>query len=177
MQSPSTTRYANSSSTDNLDVLSAADLMTPNPVSLRAEASVAEAIVLFADRAITGAPVIDLRGRPIGVLSGTDLLIHERERLYRGIAWSNEYCGQSLSDILERECLGSGYHVSEVDEATVGSIMTPVVFSVRTHSPARKIVSEMVTLQVHRLFVIDDSDVLVGVISALDVMKGLLEEV
>jgi CBS-domain-containing membrane protein len=177
MLSASTSPRARNFSADILDELSAVDLMSPDPISLRAEASVAEAIALFTNRVISGAPVVDLRGRPIGVLTGTDLLIHERERLYRGIAWSQDYRGQSLSDLLENACLGGSYQVAEVDDATVGSIMTPVVFSVRTQTKARKIISEFAALQVHRLFVIDEADVLVGVISALDVMKGLTEKI
>jgi CBS-domain-containing membrane protein len=69
--------------------------------------------------------------------------------------------------------MGSGYPVC--DRATVGSIMTPAVFTVRPDTPARKILEELVALRVHRLFVLDDDGVLVGVVSALDVMRGMLE--
>jgi CBS-domain-containing membrane protein len=161
---------------DLLDSLTAADLMTPNPVSLRGEASVADATVLFTDRAFNGAAVIDDTGRPIGVLSSTDLLIHDREKLNCGAAWSNEYSDEELSDRVERECMGSGYQVVEVDRATVSSIMTPVVFSVTPRCTARKVMEELVSLQVHRLFVLDESGTLVGVISALDVVRGILKE-
>jgi len=56
----------------------APDLMTINPVSLRANATVAEAVTLLTQRGFSAAPVIDEAGRPIGVLSQVDLLIHER---------------------------------------------------------------------------------------------------
>ena len=72
--------------------------------------------------------------------------------------------------------MGSGYQVVEVDRTTVGSIMTPVVFSVTPETTARKVMQELVSLQVHRLFVIDDGGVLVGVISALDVVRAVLKE-
>src|SRR5438128_2155550 len=52
-----------------LHARTAADLMVPNPISLRAEAAVAEAAVLFTEKGITAAPVIDEAGRPIGVVS------------------------------------------------------------------------------------------------------------
>src|SRR5262245_13286659 len=58
----------------------AADLMNPHVVSIRQDATVAEALVLLTDKGIGAAPVIDDAGRPIGVLSASDLLIHERER-------------------------------------------------------------------------------------------------
>ena len=50
-----------------LHARTAADLMVPNPISLRAEAAVAEAIVLFTEKGITAAPVIDEAGRQLGV--------------------------------------------------------------------------------------------------------------
>src|SRR5438552_1825145 len=57
----------------------ARDLMVANPISLRAEAGVAEATALFTEKGITAAPVIDEAGHPIGVVSRSDLLIHQRE--------------------------------------------------------------------------------------------------
>jgi len=48
-----------------------------------------------------------------------------------------------------------------------------VVFSVSPDTPAAKVIEDMVGLKVHRLFVVDDGGILVGVISALDVMRHL----
>jgi predicted transcriptional regulator len=61
----------------NLVAETASDLMVPNPISLRAEASAAEAMRLFTEKGITAAPVIDESGRPVGVISRSDLLIHK----------------------------------------------------------------------------------------------------
>ena len=43
----------------------AADLMTPNPVSIRADASLKEAVAFLVDKHISGVPVIDEAGRPV----------------------------------------------------------------------------------------------------------------
>jgi CBS-domain-containing membrane protein len=51
--------------------------------------------------------------------------------------------------------------------------MTPAVFGVSPDTPAHRVVSEMVGLKVHRLFVVDAAGALVGVISAMDVLKHL----
>src|SRR6185312_15056610 len=64
-----------------LDAVRAAEVMTPNPMSLRAEATVPEAIAWLTDKGFSAAPVIDPSGRPVGVVSRTDILVHERERL------------------------------------------------------------------------------------------------
>jgi CBS domain-containing membrane protein len=162
-------------SIDLLDQLTATDLMTPNPVSIRGEASVAEAAVLFTDRAFSGAAVIDDSGRPIGVLSCSDLLIHDREKSHCVGAGVGEYAADASSRSTSREELGPGFQVVSVDRTTVSAVMTPVVFSVTPETTARKVMHELISLRVHRLFVVDRSGVLVGVISALDVVKGLLK--
>jgi len=47
------------------------------------------------------------------------------------------------------------------------------LFSVRTDTPADKVIEQMLALNVHRLFVVDAANVLVGVISALDIVRHL----
>jgi CBS-domain-containing membrane protein len=136
-----------------LDAAIAADLMTDNPVSLRSTATVPEATALLADRGFSAAPVIDDTGRPVGVVSKADVLIHDRE-LSRGGAPAEG---------------GAAF----IDTTSVEEIMTPAVFSVPTETPAAKVVEEMVKMNVHQLFVVDDSGTLVGIISALDVLRHL----
>src|SRR5579862_2110187 len=62
-----------------LQAETAADMMTANPVSVREDATLKEALVLLIDKGFSAAPVIDNAGRPVGVLSRSDLLIHDRE--------------------------------------------------------------------------------------------------
>jgi CBS domain-containing protein len=153
----------------------AADMMTPNPVSIRDVATVKEAVALLTDKGISAAPVIDRAGRPIGVVSRADILIHDREKT-EYLAPVPEFYNQSDLTLSSGERVSSGFQVEKVDGTRVSEIMTPVVFAVAPHTPARQVVDEMVSLKVHRLFVVDSSEVLVGVISALDVLRHLRSE-
>jgi CBS domain-containing protein len=130
----------------------AADVMTANPVSLNAGATVREALELLTARGFGAAPVIEEAGRPVGVLSRSDLLIHDRELV--------EYVPAGKAE-------GTG------DPAQVRDLMTPVIFTVRPHTPVAEVVAQMVQLKVHQLFVVDEGGALVGVISALDVLRHL----
>jgi CBS domain-containing protein len=134
-----------------LDAATAADLMGPNIVSIQADATVAEAVELLIAKGFSAAPVIDDAGRAVGVLSRSDLLVHDRERT-RGTA-------DGPSDEDKGVC--------------VCDLMTPVVFSVPPDAPAARVVADMLALKVHRLFVSDAGGVLLGVISALDVLEHL----
>jgi CBS domain-containing protein len=131
----------------------AADFMTPSPVSIRENATVREAVEMLTHRGISGAPVIDAAGRPVGVISRGDILVHDREAVdFSGPADDDKPAGTRVSDI-----------------------MTPVVFCVSPDAPASRVVREMVDLKVHRLFVVDDPGTLVGVITVLDVLRHVTQ--
>lgn len=136
-----------------LGAVSAADLMAGDPVSLHASATVPEATALLSDRGFSAAPVIDDTGRPVGVVSKADILIHERER--------------------ERGAAPAKGRPGSPDKTRVEEIMTPAVFSVTPETPAAKVVEEMLKLNVHQLFVVDEHGTLVGIIGTLDVLRHL----
>jgi CBS domain-containing protein len=150
-----------------LKAITAADLMTPNPVSLRDSATIREAIAFLIDRGISGAPVIDEAGHPVGVLSQTDILIHDRQNVEHLSPPEHEY-GSPLPPSRWEE-----FQIEKVDATPVRDVMTPAVFSVALNTPARTVIEELRELNVHRLFVVDPNGILVGVISALDVLRHL----
>jgi CBS domain-containing protein len=157
-----------------MSAATAADLMTPNPISIEGGALMSEAVVLLTERGFSAAPVIDETGRPVGVVSRTDLLVHDRE-LAGSLAPADWYDEAELKrEIPAKE--RAGLHLQHVDATHVRDIMTPVVFCVAPEESAAKAVEQMVRLNVHRLFVVDADGVLVGVISALDVLRFLSGE-
>jgi CBS domain-containing protein len=153
----------------------AADLMTPNPISIRDMATVQEAIALLTDKGFSAAPVIDRAGKPVGVLSRADILVHDREKA-EYLPPAPEYYHKSDLALDSGEVLEEGFQVVAADPAVVKDMMTPVVFSVTPDAPAYRVVADMHELKVHRIFVVDRSGVLVGVISALDVLRHLRPE-
>ena len=158
-----------------LDARTATDLMTPNPVSIQADASLKEAVAFLTDKGFSAAPVIDTAGRPVGVLSRADILVHDREKVDYVPTFA-ECWETSERSARSGEVLDNGFQVENVDRTPVSDIMTPIVFSVTPEAPARKVVQDMLGLKVHRLFVVDDDGVLIGVISALDVLRHLRPE-
>ncbi len=135
----------------SLDAARADDLMTPNPMSIRAEATVPEAVAVLIERGFSAAPVIDESGRPIGVVSRADILVHERERPRGGVS-------------------------ADLDSTLVRDIMTPAVFSVTPQTSVEQVVDQLLTLNVHQLYVVDAEHYLIGVISAHDVLRRLRSE-
>jgi CBS domain-containing protein len=158
-----------------LEAETAGDLMTVNPVSIPEGASVRDAVSLLTDRGFSAAPVIDAAGRPVGVLSRADVLVHDAEVLEH-LMPTAEYDGRGGLTGPSGESLRTGFQVERVDRTQVREIMTPVVLSVAPDTPATTVVEEMGKLKIHRLFVVDHAGVLVGVISVLDILRHLREE-
>jgi CBS domain-containing protein len=144
-----------------LHAATASDLMVENPVSIREDATVHDAVRLFTKHGITAAPVVDAAGRPVGVISHTDLIVHARVKLDWPPRAEN---GRRKDD-------GPGHE----DAMPVGELMTPAVFSVAPDTPAGSVIEQLLALKVHHLFVLDATGVLVGVIGATDVLRNLNE--
>lgn len=157
--------------------LRAKDLMSFNPVSIRRDATIREAMELLTDHGFGAAPVIDEAGRPVGVVSRTDILIHGRGSVRHTLPPDDVTSPYDWTDWDEfpEKSLPKGLSIEVTDPMTVAEIMTPAVFTVPLEAPAREVVKRMRELKVHHLFVVDSDLALVGVISPLDVMRYLEE--
>jgi CBS domain-containing protein len=154
-----------------LDASTAADLMAPNPVSIAAGASVQEAAAFLTDKGFSAAPVIDEAGRPVGVLSQSDIVVHDRET-GPCVGDNPEYYRRAVLTpprIIQTDVVNG-------DPTQVRDIMTPVVFSVSPDTPAYKVIEDMLGHRVHRLFVVGSDGVLIGTISTVDVLRHLRAE-
>jgi len=148
-----------------LTARTAGEVMKANPVSIRADATGREAIEVLTDRGFGAAPVIDEAGRPVGVVSRSDVMIYYRNK---------RESGPDLLNRLEGHGQGTGSSQAETAApARVSDIMTPAVFGVPSDTPANRVVGDMVGLKVHRVFVVDSDGILTGVISAFDVLRHL----
>src|SRR5947209_7894805 len=96
-----------------LDAATAADLMSERVVSVHAGATVGQAVTLLVERGLSAAPVIAESGRPVGVVSRGDILIHTREE-------GTPRAGSTPSEVRD--------------------IMTPAVFSVTPETPVASVV-------------------------------------
>jgi len=152
-----------------LDARTAADLMVRNPISLRAEASVTEAMTLFTEKRITAAPVIDDAGRPLGVVSHSDLMIHQCEKAKHRAVHPEYFSEPNLAG-------DRAHSAGKKKTSIVAELMTPAVFAVSPDTPVKRVVSDMIGLNVHRIFVVDADGILVGVISTMDVLRHLKTE-
>lgn len=127
------------------------DVMTPDPVTVRADDTLLDAADRLQRMNIRHLPVVDGDRRVIGILSDRDL----------------------------RSAVG--YYVAadedaapgELDRLRVNQAMTRDVITVRPQQSLRQLAGEMAGMQVGALPVVDDHERLVGILSVVDVLRGL----
>jgi CBS domain-containing protein len=130
--------------------MTVADCMAVEPITIRADASLTDAVGLMDHHHVHGLPVVDASGSLLGVISQTDLT---RAR-------ATEYLWSSWPGLAVR-------HLMTTPPITVKR-STPLVIAAR----------KMERHGIHRLVVVDDEDELmpVGVLSMTDLIHAIAEE-
>lgn len=123
-----------------------AGLMATDLKTVEPEATVADAVTLMIDAHVSALPVVDGRNRLIGVVSTTD--------------------------ILQAAAEDAGSHEQLFSETVVRDLMTPRPATVGLETDVKEAAQQMLYLEVHRLFVEDEGE-LVGVISQSDIVRGV----
>jgi CBS domain-containing protein len=156
-----------------LHAMIAAEVMSPNPISIGEQLTVHEAVVFLTERRVSAAPVINDAGRPVGVISEADILRHDREHAEH-VYWRPQKEVDRELTLESGERLDDGSFEVEVPDVTrVRDIMNPIVYAVRTSTPIFEVVNQLVSKRIHRVFVVDDDSSLVGVITTLDILHRL----
>lgn len=125
-----------------------ADVMTRNVVTIRFDAALREALTELATEHITGAAVIDGRGRLVGAISRSDIMEAEAETA------DTEAWGRYLSATLVKE------------------VMTSPALTIAPDAQLKDAALAMEYGDVHRLFV-EERGELIGVVSRSDVSRAL----
>jgi CBS domain-containing protein len=151
--------------------LTAKDVMTAELITVAADLTVAEVVELLTENEVSGAPVVDEEGMPIGVVSLSDVarratgrgpvdLDRSRPEFYlRG--WEDRY---ALEEVRALRIVAESLSVRDV--------MTETLFTVGEDAPLDEIAGVMLGAHVHRVLVTRDGR-LAGIVSSLDLLGAL----
>ena len=175
------------------------DIMATDVVAISSEATVREAMELLSRHHISGAPVVDGTSL-VGVVSATDLMefaaalsgvptaLDTREEWNEsvdpslddqvdqenepGCAFYADMWEDAGADVTQRLATPSTPEWNALEAHTVGEAMTrgPLV-TLRPDASAETAAGLMRTKGIHRILVTED-DALVGIVSALDIVKA-----
>ena len=143
--------------------MNASDVMTRNVLSVRPDATIAEAIRLMLDNRISGLPVLDQTGRLVGILTEGDLL-------RRGETGTERHRPRWLEILMGPGRLAEEY--VRTHGRRIAEVMTRDPVGVRPDTPLAEIVALMERHRIKRVPVLD-GDVPVGILSRADLLRGL----
>lgn len=147
-----------------------AEVMTPDPVTVRPEALLREAIQHLAKNHIGGLPVVDEAGKLVGVLSESDLM------------WQETGPPQPLYIVLLDSVIylrNPGRYSEELHKAlgqTVADVMTRKVVTISPQASLREAAQMMHDKEIRRLIVLDDNNALVGILTRGDIVRAMAED-
>lgn len=157
-----------------LGTLTAHDIMTEKLVALLQTDTIAHAASLFRDLRISGAPVVNTAGEPVGLLSVTDIVPAVAARMCSPLAISSHQSREA--EWAETWGLLTGPTTSQAAGAheLVGSWMSRRLVSVRESTPLVDLARLMCDGHRHRLTVVDAKGKLCGIVSTMDVLAALV---
>jgi len=148
-------------------MLTAKDIMTPDPLTLTTSDDITRAAHLMLEKRVNGLPVLDESGKLAGVLCQSDLVAQQKRlKLPSVFTLLDGLIPLSSTRDLELE-------MEKITALTVGQAMTADPVTVSPQTPIDEIASLMVDRKFHTLPVMD-GDKLVGVLGKEDVLKTLL---
>ena len=124
-----------------------ADIMQTSVRTVLSDTPVSEVVMSLADAQVSGLPVVDIRGRVVGVVSTTDLIAAQAE----------------TRSAQERQIL---------EQTSVQDLMTRKPLTIESGAELREAAQHMLYADVRRLLV-EDEGALVGVISQTDIVHAI----
>ena len=144
-----------------------AGIMTRDVICVRPEVPLDQITALLVRHEISGMPVVDTAGRPVGMVSRADVLRATEER---GDTEEARRVASRSGEAAPLE-MEQGFHVYEPVSVTARDVMTPVVVQLHESASIRQAASLMAYEGVHRLPVVSDDGKVVGILSSLDVLR------
>ncbi len=154
--------------------LKAKDMMRTDVVVANGDMTIAELAELLQAHGVTGVPVVNSKGKVVGVVSETDIVAAETQKApeekeaphYFRSGWDEGEAGAAAIDYEKMAFPAERY---------VEDMMTPLVVSVTEDTPASEVAQKMLAERVHRILVMDAKEHLLGIVSSMDIV-GLVAE-
>lgn len=136
-------------------------VMTRKVVTARPDTTFKDLVALMSEHEVSGLPVVNKEGRPVGVVSEADTLVKQE---HRGIQ-TRPLFGQKRR-ARWRKATGS----------TAGDLMTAPAITIGADATVTAAARVLAAKNVRRLCVVDDDGVLTGVVSRRDVIGTFLRD-
>ena len=150
--------------------LTARDIMTEKLLTVNPDWTVEKLSHFLDEHSIIGAPVVDNSGKPVGVVSVTDI---SRDHSVKHPEFPEDIPHDfysSSQDLPPWQEVVNTLNIEPNLKIKVKDIMTPMIFDVHEDTPIHLIADTMIRGRIHRVFVTKNQK-LAGIITALDMLQ------
>ncbi|MEB3179766.1 MAG: CBS domain-containing protein [Nostocaceae cyanobacterium] len=144
-----------------------ADVMSRDPIVVRRETPLKEAIQILAEKRISGLPVVDFDGKLLGIISETDLMWQET-----GVT-PPAYIMFLDSVIYLKNPATYERDLHKALGQTVGDIMSVNPVTITADKPLKEAARIMHDRNVHRLPVLDAGGQVIGILTRGDIIRAM----
>jgi CBS domain-containing protein len=130
------------------------DVMTQDVVCVRQDVPLDGLALLLLERGISGVPVVDEEGAPMGMVTKTDLL-------------------RALRGDTDPEEEDQGPRLDSLRRLTVAEVMTPLVLSLPEDATVERAAAVMSFEGVHHVPIVSSGGALVGMLSTIDIVRRM----
>jgi len=149
-------------------MLTAADVMTKDVITVKKRTTIRELAELFANRRISSFPVVDDNGELIGIVTETDLIEQDKSlHIPTVISIFDWVIYLESNKKFEKE-------LKKMTGQTVGDIFTEEVDSVKTTALLSEVADIMSSKKIHAVPVVEGKKI-VGVISRIDLIRTMIK--
>ena len=149
----------------------AKDIMTAKVVCGRDTHTVQELVHLLRQHQITGVPVLNSAGGLVGVVTTTDIILHD-EDFGEGPVLSSDYHRQL--EVRDNN-FWDEFALHDVENLLIKDIMSTEVWSAGLETPIEELVQIMFDHRIHRLIITDNHSI-AGIISTMDIFKAIINQ-
>lgn len=139
------------------------DVMTTGVISVQKYESIMHVASILSEKSISGLPVVDKENKVLGIITQADILSIvgvRRENTFKDLL------KHMLGEPLPERRMGS----------IVGDIMTCPVVTISPDANIAEAAQVMDEKKIRRLLVVDDKNMLVGIISRADILKAVIKK-
>ncbi len=147
-------------------MLKASEIMTRDVVTVKEDTTIEQLAKVFVDRNISGVPVLDDRGKLVGMVTEHDL-INQNKKLHIPTVMRlfDAFIPLGGSDSIENE-------IKRMSATTVGEICSRELITISGDTPLDEIATMMSEQGIHHLPVVHE-DKLEGVVDRHDVIEAI----
>lgn len=154
--------------------LVAADFMQRDVVTVGPTDTLRDALALMTENHVTGLPVMDAKSRCVGLITASDILNYEEE--HAEVPAEVGMTQHFNADIQQWESVPlSAFGLEEFGDVRVEEVMSRDLIWVERQTPLQEVARRMVDERVHRVLVMDENNLLYGIISSYDFVRVMAE--